>query len=112
MSFLKDHMNIIRNHQERNHGTGYPDGLTGDNIPLEAQIVSVADAYDAITSTRPYRKGLTPQEALHRITLLSGSQFAPLVVKAFKQVYSHLFQEDGSIQSEIPKTKVKSSIVN
>ncbi|MDZ7792820.1 MAG: HD domain-containing protein [Spirochaetia bacterium] len=112
ISFLKDHMYIIRNHHEWYDGTGYPDGLEGDNIPLEAQIVSVADAYDAITSTRPYRKGLTPQEALHRITLLSGSQFAPPVVKAFKQVYSHLFQEGGSIQSEIPKTKVKTRIVD
>ena len=105
-------MYIIRNHHEWYDGTGYPDGLKGDNIPLEAQIVSVADAYDAITSTRPYRKGLTPKEALQRITLLSGSQFAPPVVNAFKQVYSHLFQEVGSIQSEVLKTKVKTSIAD
>ncbi|MFW6208283.1 MAG: HD domain-containing phosphohydrolase [Spirochaetota bacterium] len=95
ISFLKDHLYIIRNHHEWYDGSGYPDGLKGNEIPIEAQIVSVADAYDAITSTRPYRKGLSPQEALHRISILSGSQFAPRVVKAFKRVFSHLIREGG-----------------
>ena len=95
ISFLKDHIYIIRNHHEWYDGSGYPDGLKGSEIPLEAQIVSVADAYDAITSTRPYRKGLSPQEAFHRIDILTGSQFSPEVVKAFKYVFSHLIQEDN-----------------
>jgi len=90
IGFLKDHLNIIRNHHEWYNGGGYPDGLKGEEIPLEAQIAAVADAFDAITSTRPYRKGLTQSEAYQRITLLSGSQFSPRVVEAFGEVYAQM----------------------
>jgi len=94
ISFLKDHLNIVRNHHEWYNGAGYPDGLKGEEIPLEAQIVSVADAFDAITSTRPYRKGLTKKEAYQRISLLSGTQFSPRVVKAFSEVYKRMQHEN------------------
>ena len=97
VSFLKDHLYIIRNHHERFDGTGYPDGLTGDEIPLGAQITCVADAYDAITSTRPYRKGLPPQEATKRIHDNEGSQFNPLVVDAFKKVYRAKAADTNSV---------------
>ena len=111
ISFLKNHIYIIRNHHEWYDGSGYPDGLKGDKIPIEAQIVSVADAFDAITSTRPYRKGVSPQEALHRITLLTGSQFSPRVVKAFKRVYAHLFQSEKGVKNRPMHTVLKSEKV-
>lgn len=87
ISFLKDYMYIIRSHHERYDGTGYPDGLRGNDIPLGARITGVADAYDAITSTRSYRKGEPPEEAARRIFAGSGQQFAPEVVEAFRAIY-------------------------
>jgi len=80
-------MHVIRHHHERYDGSGYPDGLSGSAIPLGAQIVSVADAYDAITSTRPYRKGLPAEEAAARIYAERGKQFSPPAVDAFKHVF-------------------------
>ena len=86
VSFLKDYLYIIRNHHERYDGGGYPDGLAGDNIPLGAQIATVADAYDAMTSTRPYRQGMPRERASSEIDRGSGSQFAPGVVAAFHKL--------------------------
>jgi putative nucleotidyltransferase with HDIG domain len=79
---------IVRNHHERWDGKGYPDGLAGEAIPLEAQIVAVADAYDAMTSDRPYRKGIPPQRAADEITRCSGTQFSPRAAEAFMQIYT------------------------
>ncbi len=87
ISFLQDHLHLIRNHHEWYDGSGYPDGLIGEEIPLGAQIIGVADAYDAITSTRPYRLGLAPREAFHRINDFSGVQFSPRVVQAFREIF-------------------------
>ncbi len=72
----------IRAHHERWDGTGYPDQLAGDEIPLAAQIVSVADAYCAITTNRPYRKAATKEHALEEVRRNSGTQFNPAVVSA------------------------------
>lgn len=87
VSFLQEHLHIVRHHHERFDGGGYPDGLSGAAIPLGAQIVCVADAYDAITSTRSYRKGSPPEEAARRIEAGRGGQFAPAVVDAFKRIF-------------------------
>jgi putative nucleotidyltransferase with HDIG domain len=87
ITFIKDHMYLVRNHHERWDGKGYPDGLAGDDIPLGAQIVSIADAYDAMTSSRPYRKGLPPTQAVKEIQKNSGIQFSAKVVDAFMDVY-------------------------
>jgi putative nucleotidyltransferase with HDIG domain len=73
---------VVRSHHERWDGLGYPDGLRGEAIPLLARVLSVADTFDALTSDRPYRRGLTPGEALARLRSLAGSQFDPLVVDA------------------------------
>lgn len=81
---LTDIIPFIRHHHERFDGSGYPDGLRGEDIPLEARILSVADAYEAITSHRPYRRARTPQEALEEIRKGAGSQFDPRVVEAFE----------------------------
>ena len=73
----------VRHHHERLDGTGYIDGLAGEDIPLIARIVSVADAFSAMTTTRPYRKALTVAEALHRLREASGTQLDPRLVTAF-----------------------------
>jgi HD domain len=73
---------IARSSHERVDGQGYPDGLAADEIPLPARIVLVADAFDALISDRPYRRGRAPREALREIRYHSGTQFCPLVVSA------------------------------
>lgn len=74
---------IIRSHHERFDGTGYPDRLKGENIDILARVTCVADAFDAMTSDRPYRKGMAIQDAINIITSESGKQFDPNVVEAF-----------------------------
>jgi diguanylate cyclase (GGDEF)-like protein/putative nucleotidyltransferase with HDIG domain len=73
----------VRHHHERWDGTGYLDGLAGEDIPLIARIVSVADAFSAMTTTRPYRKALSVGEALRRLREASGTQLDPRLVTAF-----------------------------
>jgi HD-GYP domain-containing protein (c-di-GMP phosphodiesterase class II) len=73
----------IKHHHEHWDGTGYPDGLRGDDIPLIAQIISIADVYDALTSDRSYRPALSHKEAVEIIVNNSGKQFNPLLIKAF-----------------------------
>lgn len=74
---------VVRHHHERWDGTGYPDGLRGEQIPMAARVLAVADAFDAMTSDRAYRPALTPDEARTRILAASGSQFDPVVVAVF-----------------------------
>ena len=74
---------IIRAHHESYDGTGYPDGKAGTEIPPVARIIAVADAFDAMTSPRPYRAALSIQEALERLRQVSGQQFDPEAVEAF-----------------------------
>jgi HD-GYP domain-containing protein (c-di-GMP phosphodiesterase class II) len=77
---------IVRHHHERVDGTGYPDGLVGDEIPLIARIVAVADAYNAMTSDRPYRDAMPSQVARVRMAQAVESQFDTTVVAAFEAV--------------------------
>ena len=79
-------LNVVRSHHERMDGTGVPDGLSGDAIPREARIVSVADAFDAMMSRRPYRQGLSYEAALTELRRTAHSQFDPEVVDALLQV--------------------------
>lgn len=76
----------IRHHHERPDGRGYPDGLKGDEIPLIASIISVADSYDAMTSDRPYRTALVKNDAVKEIRKLSNLQFNPRVTEAFLEL--------------------------
>jgi putative nucleotidyltransferase with HDIG domain len=80
---LRGAVPIIQHHHERWDGAGYPDGLAGDAIPLEAAIVGLADAWDAMTTDRPYHRALTTEEALAEVRAGRGTQFAPVVVDAF-----------------------------
>ncbi len=73
----------IRHHHERWDGTGYLDGLAGEVIPLVARILAVADAFSAMTTTRPYRRALPLREALHRLEDAAGTQLDPKLVTAF-----------------------------
>jgi len=74
---------IIRSHHERWDGRGYPQGLRGEDIPFAARIVAVADAWDAMTTDRPYRPALPHEEALRRLRRGSGEQWDPTIVELF-----------------------------
>lgn len=80
---------IARSHHERWDGKGYPDGLSGEAIPVEARIVAVSDAFDAMTNNRAYRLALSEEEAVSEIRSGSGTQFDPDVVNAFFRVRGH-----------------------
>jgi HD-GYP domain-containing protein (c-di-GMP phosphodiesterase class II) len=81
---------IVRSCHERWDGMGYPDGLKGEEIPLAARIVFTCDAYSAMTTDRPYRLGLSREEALEELATNAGSQFDPEVVAAFSRVITEL----------------------
>ncbi len=83
ISFLRDVVPIVYHHHERYDGTGYPEGLSGDEIPLGARIMQVADTYDAMTSNRPYRNGLPHEHAVTELERCSGTQLDPKCVAAF-----------------------------
>ena len=74
---------LVRHHHERFDGRGYPDGLAGEDIPWGSRILAVADAYDAMVSTRPYRRALAVEKAVAQIRECSGTQFDPIAAAAF-----------------------------
>jgi HD-GYP domain-containing protein (c-di-GMP phosphodiesterase class II) len=84
-----------RHHHEWHNGKGYPDGLVGDNIPLFAAIITIADAFDAMTSDRPYRKALSEEEALREIERMSGIQFRPDFVAMFLELMKETYIQDA-----------------
>jgi putative nucleotidyltransferase with HDIG domain len=84
--FLAPHIPIVELHHERPDGRGYPFGLRGDEIPVAARIVHVADAFDAITSARAYRPARGPAEAIAEIQRCSGTEFDPVSVEALEVV--------------------------
>jgi putative nucleotidyltransferase with HDIG domain len=81
---------IVRHHHERFDGSGYPDGLAGEEIPLGARIVAVADTFDAVTSERPYRPAMSHCDALALLGAEAGTQLDPDVVHAFMGCYEGL----------------------
>jgi len=89
VNFLSDITTIVRHHHERYDGKGYPDGLSGEDIPIEAAILMIADSYDAMTSDRPYRKAMTPEEALSELENNAGTQFHPELAKVFVSIMDH-----------------------
>ena len=91
-------MPAILHHHEHFDGTGYPSGLQGDNIPLEARILAVADAYDAMTSLRPYRERLLPKAALAELRCCAGTQFDPELVEVFYKLMEPALSKELEIK--------------
>ena len=85
---LKEIVPGVRWHHERFDGSGYPEGLKGDSIPAIARIISVADTFDAMTTDRPYRRGLSVEAALDELKRFAGIQFDPAAVEAFVRAYA------------------------
>jgi len=83
---LQKYIPAVRHHHEWFSGEGYPDGLRGNDIPLHAAIIAVADAFDAMTSARPYKSALSRDKALQELALFAGRQFDPRLVDALHQV--------------------------
>ncbi len=86
VDFPYDVKPLVRHHHERMDGSGYPDGLKGDQIPLGARIIGIADAYEAMTSDRPYRKALSREAAVAELKRCAGTQFDSRLVNAFIDV--------------------------
>jgi HD-GYP domain-containing protein (c-di-GMP phosphodiesterase class II) len=91
---LAPYLSIVEMHHENYDGTGYPWQLVGNEIPRDARIIHVADAYDAMTSDRPYRKGMTPDEAVAILKANAGTQFDPDVVAAFVRLHHRVSQDE------------------
>src|SRR5260370_20492079 len=84
---------IVRSPHERWDGEGYPDGLAGEKTPRLARWVAVADAYDAMTSDRPYRKGMPPDVAFVEMRKQAGKQFDPDCITGFEAIKERIIQE-------------------
>ncbi len=80
-------LQIVRNHHERLDGSGFPDGLRGESIPMVARLVAVVDAFDAMTTNRAYRASRDPVNAMDELRRFSGIQFDPDVVVAFQRAF-------------------------
>ena len=89
-SLLNVGLDIVRSHHERWDGAGYPDGLRSEEIPLAARIMAVADVYDALRSTRPYKSAFSHAESVEIIRAGSATQFSPEIVEAFLRVEQDL----------------------
>ena len=98
ISFLSEVADVIRAHHERYDGQGYPHRLRGDNIPVAARILSVLDAFVAMTSSRPYRKTRTHEDAIQEILRNAGTQFDPEVVRAFIDVQRRGLFSNNALQ--------------
>jgi len=91
VAFLQgEGLKIVRSHHERWDGRGYPDGLFKEEVPLGARIFAVADALDAMTSDRPYRRAMSWQSARAEIVAQSGRQFDPSIIEVFEQIEPEL----------------------
>ncbi|MDH5201005.1 MAG: HD domain-containing protein, partial [Candidatus Bathyarchaeota archaeon] len=93
IAFLSGAAAVVKSHHEHFNGRGYPEGLSGQQIPLGARIFTVVDAFDAMTSDRPYRKAMPLEAAREEIIANSGTQFDPAVVEAFLVTYEDWLRE-------------------
>jgi putative nucleotidyltransferase with HDIG domain len=96
-------VNIVLYHHEHYNGNGYPSGLAGDAIPLEARIVAVADVYDALASDRPYRKAMPPDVAMREFLAMSGTVLDPGIVDVFLDFINEQKLEAGATWPGWPK---------
>jgi putative nucleotidyltransferase with HDIG domain len=91
---------IVRSHHEWWNGAGYPDGLKGEEIPIGARVLTVVDCFDALVSDRPYRKAMSPDEAMALLKRMSGTQFDPAVVAVLENLYVEL--EKSAKEQDLP----------
>jgi len=109
VSFLHEAYPIVYHHHERFDGQGYPDGLRGEDIPLGARIVAIADAFDAMTSRRPYRAPLSNAQALRELRRGAGRQWDPQLVDAFMEaIHSELPVSVGHHHRQEPRQSLRS----
>lgn len=101
-SFFKEGAKIIRNHHERYDGSGYPDGLKGEEIPLGSCIIAVVDAFDAMVSKRPYKKVTPWKEALKEIKRCKGTQFDPDIAEAFCDIAAKILKDPVKRKEYLP----------
>jgi HD-GYP domain-containing protein (c-di-GMP phosphodiesterase class II) len=96
---------FVLQHHERWNGSGYPNGLKGEEIPIEARIIAVADAYDAMTTERTYKNAFSKYEAINELKRCSGTQFDPEIVEAFvnKVIPSNSNFGEGEINETVSK---------
>lgn len=99
-SIFNDIIPIVKYHHEKYDGKGYPEGLKGNDIPLFARIISLADTFDAMTSTRSYRKALPLDVARNEIERCAGSQFDPEIAKAFLDIIDNEYDKIKEIQEK------------
>lgn len=99
--FFRSTIPGVRYHHERIDGLGYPHGIKGENIPLTARIILIADTFDAMTTTRPYRKKLDQEIAYKELKIFSGRQFDPHLVKVFLQAHPTWGDIDRLVAEEI-----------
>jgi len=95
-------LKFIRHKRERYDGTGHPDGLKGNLIPLGARVIAVVEAFDAITSGRPYRLPRSPEEAIAELKRCTPTQFDPQVVAVFADLYERIFRNINQFSIGIP----------
>ena len=98
--FLTYSYQMARYHHERFDGQGYPDRLPGQNIPILARILAVADVYEALTAERSYKKAISHEQAYNIITQGAGVQFDPTVVAAFQRVHEDIAQESVKLKAQ------------
>ncbi len=99
---LSEVARLVRSSHERWDGAGYPDGLAGEEIPLASRIVFAADAFDAMTSTRPYNQPRSAEEAIRELRACAGTQFDPVVVEAFRAVWDEAAAEAQATSRSLP----------
>lgn len=100
LTHLGDVVSMVKTHHERSDGTGYPDGLRAEEIPLGGRIIAVAEVYDALTTARPYQDKMTPEQAVERMADLSGTVLDPKVYEALVSIVGRrqtlvFLDEDG-----------------
>ncbi|MEW6379035.1 MAG: HD domain-containing phosphohydrolase [bacterium] len=110
IGFLKEVREGIKHHHERYDGRGYPDGLGPSQVSIETRILAVADAFDAMTSDRPYRQAQGAEEALQELRKCAGTQFDPAIVNVFIRVWKKMSKLSGSLKEEEIKSSEKTGI--
>lgn len=107
IDFFKAMIPGIRSHHERIDGLGYPDGLRNDDIPLHARVILIADTFDAMTTTRPYRRGLPTDIAYKELRTFAGRQFDAALVKVFLAAHPTWPSLEAEITEEFISTRFK-----